>query len=80
MRAMTNGTEARPILVVDDDPKIVRLVRTYMEREGHRVTEAADGDLAIASMERQPPALVVLDLIDPRRGRPEHHPPPAGQW
>jgi CheY-like chemotaxis protein len=32
----------RPILVVDDDAKIVRLVRTYLEREGYPVIEAAD--------------------------------------
>ena len=57
--------DARPILVVDDDPKIVRLVRTYLERDGHRVTEAADGHAALASLTTEPPALVVLDLMIP---------------
>ena len=33
----------RPILVVDDDAKIVRLVRTYLERDGFSVVTAADG-------------------------------------
>jgi DNA-binding response OmpR family regulator len=33
---------AAPILVVDDDPKIVSLVKTYLEREGFGVTRRAD--------------------------------------
>jgi DNA-binding response OmpR family regulator len=56
---------ARPILVVDDDAKIVRLVRTYLEREGYTVVTAADGPAALDSIERHQPALVVLDLMLP---------------
>jgi two-component system, OmpR family, alkaline phosphatase synthesis response regulator PhoP len=55
----------RPILVVDDDAKIVRLVRTYLEREGHRVVTAADGPGALAAIEDHEPSLVVLDLMLP---------------
>jgi DNA-binding response OmpR family regulator len=62
---MWNGPDERPILVVDDDPKIVRLVRAYLERDGHLVTEAADGDSALDAMRREPPSLVVLDLMIP---------------
>ena len=36
-----------PILVVDDDPKIVALVRTYLERERYPVITAADGPSAL---------------------------------
>ena len=36
-----------PILVVDDDDKIVRLVRTYLEREGYAVISAGDGVSAL---------------------------------
>jgi DNA-binding response OmpR family regulator len=54
-----------PILVVDDDVKIVSLVRTYLEREGYRVTTALDGRSALASIALEPPALVVLDLMLP---------------
>jgi DNA-binding response OmpR family regulator len=54
-----------PILVVDDDAKIVRLVQTYLERDGHRVTTAHDGRSALAAMALDPPALVVLDLMLP---------------
>ena len=56
---------ARPILVVDDDAKIVRLVRAYLEREGYRVTEAGDGRAALAAIAADRPALVVLDLMLP---------------
>jgi DNA-binding response OmpR family regulator len=56
---------APPILVVDDDEKIVRLVRTYLERDGFEVVTAADGRAALAAIERHQPALVVLDLMLP---------------
>jgi DNA-binding response OmpR family regulator len=56
---------ARPILVVDDDAKIVRLVRTYLERDGFRVVEASDGKSALAAIALEAPALVVLDLMLP---------------
>jgi DNA-binding response OmpR family regulator len=55
----------RPILVVDDDAKIVRLVRTYLEREGYGVVTAGDGPAALDAIERHRPALVVLDLMLP---------------
>jgi DNA-binding response OmpR family regulator len=55
----------RTILVVDDDAKIVRLVRAYLERGGYRVTEATDGRAALAAVKRDRPDLVVLDLMLP---------------
>src|SRR5262245_7034518 len=55
----------RPILVVDDDAKIVRLVRTYLERAGYRVIEAADGRMALSAIALEMPALVVLDVMLP---------------
>jgi len=58
-------TAAAPILVVDDDAKIVHLVRTSLERDGHRVVEARDGRSALAAIALEPPALVVLDLMLP---------------
>lgn len=54
-----------PILVVDDDPKIVALVRTYLERERYPVITAADGRAAIRAIEEHAPRLVVLDLMLP---------------
>jgi DNA-binding response OmpR family regulator len=54
-----------PILVVDDDAKIVRLVRTYLERDGFSVVTAGDGPAALQAIEAHRPALVVLDLMLP---------------
>jgi DNA-binding response OmpR family regulator len=69
MLAMPTSTSdpipTAPILVVDDDAKIVRLVRTYLERDGFSVVTAADGPAALAAIEAHAPALVVLDLMLP---------------
>src|SRR6202165_904041 len=54
-----------PVLVVDDDPKIVTLVRTYLEREGFAVVTAADGRTALAAVAESQPRLIVLDLMLP---------------
>ncbi len=54
-----------PILVVDDDPKIVALVRTYLERERYAVITAPDGPSALRAIEAVGPRLVVLDLMLP---------------
>jgi two-component system OmpR family response regulator len=53
------------VLVVDDDRKIVQLVRTYLERDGHRVVAASDGRAAVDAFEAERPDLVVLDLMLP---------------
>jgi DNA-binding response OmpR family regulator len=63
--AMAFAQPVRPVLVVDDDPKIVHLVRTYLEREGLSVETASDGPSALDLIERLSPCLVVLDLMLP---------------
>jgi two-component system, OmpR family, alkaline phosphatase synthesis response regulator PhoP len=65
MRLEMSTPHDRPILVVDDDAKIVRLVRTYLERDGFRVITAGDGPAALEAIETHRPALVVLDLMLP---------------
>jgi two-component system alkaline phosphatase synthesis response regulator PhoP len=50
------------ILVVDDEPKIVKQARDYLERSGYRVFEASDGKTALAQARHEQPDLVVLDL------------------
>ena len=59
------AADASPILVVDDDAKIVQLVRTYLEREGFAVVTAADGPAALAAFREHQPRLVVLDVMLP---------------
>ena len=53
------------ILVVDDEPKIVRLARDYLEKNGFRVVTAADGQSALTTARREKPDLVILDLMLP---------------
>jgi two-component system alkaline phosphatase synthesis response regulator PhoP len=53
------------ILVVDDDANLRHLVGAYLEKEGYRVTEAADGPAALQAAEAGAPDLVVLDLMLP---------------
>jgi DNA-binding response OmpR family regulator len=53
------------ILVVDDEPKVSRLARDYLEKNGFRVQVAADGPTALAAARREHPDLIVLDLMLP---------------
>jgi DNA-binding response OmpR family regulator len=54
------------ILVVDDEPKVARLARDYLEKNGFRVVTAADGQSALTVARREKPDLVVLDLMLPQ--------------
>lgn len=50
------------ILVVDDEAKIVKLVRAYLEQAGFSVVTAEDGQTALIQARREKPDLIVLDL------------------
>lgn len=50
------------VLVVDDEPEIVRIARGYLEQAGFRVVAAGDGSTALARVRQEQPDLVVLDL------------------
>jgi DNA-binding response OmpR family regulator len=54
------------VLIIDDQPDIVRLVRDYLERGGFEVVTAGDGEEALRAAHRSRPDLVVLDLSLPR--------------
>jgi DNA-binding response OmpR family regulator len=53
------------ILVVDDEPKVARLARDYLEKNGFRVITAADGQSALTTARRDKPDLIILDLMLP---------------
>src|ERR687888_1188940 len=53
------------VLVVDDEPIVRDVVVRYLEQEGYRTLQAADGDAARELLERETPSLVVLDLMLP---------------
>jgi two-component system alkaline phosphatase synthesis response regulator PhoP len=50
------------ILVIDDEPKIVKQARDYLEKGGFRVVTAGDGKTALAVARHERPDLIVLDL------------------
>jgi two-component system response regulator HydG len=55
------------VLICDDEPDIRLLFRTAFEREGAIVDEAGDGDECIAVAEANPPDVIILDLMMPKR-------------
>jgi len=55
------------ILVVDDEPSIREVVSLYLQREGFRVREAADGEEALRVAYEFVPDLIVLDLMLPKK-------------
>lgn len=59
-------TEKRRILLVDDDPLVVRLYQEALSRQGAHVDTASDGLAAIQSLRASKPDVVVLDLMMPR--------------
>ena len=58
-------SEKHKILVVDDDPNIAQLVRLYLEKEGYQVAVETRGDTAISAFRKDPPALMLLDIMLP---------------
>jgi two-component system KDP operon response regulator KdpE len=54
------------ILVVDDEARILRLVRSNLEPQGYKVLTAMDGESALTAAEMNDPDLIILDLMLPR--------------
>ncbi|MBT9253697.1 MAG: response regulator transcription factor [Brockia lithotrophica] len=59
------GRTVRKILVVDDEPSIVTLLKFNLEREGYRVLTGGEGREAIKIVERERPDLLLLDVMLP---------------
>lgn len=57
--------EEKRVLIVDDENKIVEVIKSYLEKEGAVVFEAYDGNQALEIFERINPDLIVLDLMLP---------------
>ncbi|HXU41543.1 MAG TPA: response regulator [Burkholderiales bacterium] len=58
---------ASRILIVEDDPDLVALVKRWLERDGHRVEHAANGAAALEALRWDPlPHLVLLDVMLPK--------------
>ena len=58
--------DAQHILIVDDDPDIVKTIRDYLEQSGYSVAQAADGEQALTAVRHQRPDCLVLDVMMPK--------------
>ena len=57
--------EKQTIMVVDDDTNIAQLVKLYLDKEGYEVTVETRGDDAMAAFQKNPPSLMLLDVMLP---------------
>jgi two-component system, chemotaxis family, chemotaxis protein CheY len=64
-RTDDSAATRRPILVVDDDPEILAMLRDFLESEGLVVRTAANGAEALEALDEVAPALILLDMRMP---------------
>jgi DNA-binding response OmpR family regulator len=57
----------RSVLIVDDEPNIVRSLQFLMTQAGYQVRVARDGEQALAAIAAAEPDLVLLDVMIPKR-------------
>lgn len=55
----------KKILIVDDEPAMAALLKSRLEANGYRVTEASDGDEGLCKIRSEKPDLVLLDVLMP---------------
>lgn len=59
--------KAKKVLIADDEPDIVEILRYNLEKEGYHVITAKDGDEAINKAKQSNPDLVILDMMMPKK-------------
>jgi two-component system KDP operon response regulator KdpE len=62
------GPAKQSILLVDDDPGIMAAVKQALVSHGYKMLTASDGEEALEAFEREPPELILLDLVMPHCG------------
>lgn len=61
------GSSAKRVLLVDDDPEIIDSIRYALEAKGYQIFIARDGNQGLAMAEQEDPDLVILDMMMPKR-------------
>jgi two-component system alkaline phosphatase synthesis response regulator PhoP len=68
LTAMQSDTAGSPtVLIADDNPQILELLEAYLDPLQVRVTTARDGQATLDAVENDPPDLILLDIMMPRR-------------
>lgn len=60
-------TKARKVLIADDEPDILEILKYNLSKEGYDVTTAKDGDEALEKAKQTQPEMVILDIMMPRK-------------
>jgi DNA-binding NtrC family response regulator len=68
LKSIKSKVETVSILVADDDLEMRSLVSDELKEEGYRVTQAADGEEALRSLEQSPTDMIISDLRMPHGG------------
>ena len=55
------------ILIIDDDPQILKLITSYLKRDGHDVVTAKDGKVGIRLLTEQPFDVIITDIAMPEQ-------------
>lgn len=66
MHLEASSAQNATILLVDDDPNLVLLVKDYLEMQGYRVLTAGHGQEGLAILQQQTPDLIICDVMMPQ--------------
>lgn len=60
--------DVRTILLIDDEPDLVEMLKSFLQARGHRVLTASDGLEGLHVLEKEKPSLIILDMNMPKMG------------
>lgn len=60
-----NSKASKRLLLIDDDPNLILLVKDYLEFRGYEVVTAENGEEALAVLEQQTPDMIICDVMMP---------------